>query len=66
MRPECRKQTYRSKEKALGVAHYRMRPDAPNAPWYLHAYKCEICRGWHLTRQRPRTEKPVCSDASER
>jgi hypothetical protein len=43
-----------------------MRPDAPNAPWYLHAYKCEICRGWHLTRQRPRTEKPVCSDASER
>jgi hypothetical protein len=56
MRPECRKQCYRSKEQALGAAAFRMGPDAPNAPWQLHTYECHWCHAWHLTRQRPRRE----------
>jgi hypothetical protein len=59
MRPRCRKRRYRDKQEAIGIARVGMGPGMPNAPWYLRAYECHLCRGWHLTSQKPWREKLV-------
>jgi hypothetical protein len=59
MRRRCRKRRYRDKQEALGVARWRMGSNVPNAPWYLRAYECHLCRGWHLTSQKPCRERLV-------
>jgi hypothetical protein len=59
MRPRCTKRRYRDKQEALGVARCRMGSRALNAPRYLRSYQCHLCRGWHLTSQKPWRERLV-------
>jgi hypothetical protein len=59
MRARCTKRRYRDKKQAIDAARVRMRPGAVNPPWYLRAYACHLCAGWHLTSQKPWSERLV-------
>lgn len=57
-RVTCQKWRYRTRVDALiALANIQGRDDPKRAKTERRAYRCERCRGWHLTSQRPRKEE---------
>lgn len=52
----CSKNPYRSKEQADDAIRQAMQRRR-NRPRYLRSYRCQACRQWHLTRERPRWQE---------